>query len=119
MHLDLVVGIEPQRVVEQDLGGPYMHLDRRRDMRRPGQRRCARVPAIVVAEVRTGTGFESRSRHQRILTGLARHALAREREIRPWGQQDAAAYARLILEQRQREAAPRRIADERNMSRVE
>src|SRR6185295_4941666 len=79
---------------------------------------CARVPRIVIAEVLAGARFESRSRHQRIVRGLALEAPSGEREIRPRRQQNTAAGPRFLLQQRQRKASSDGIADERYVLRA-
>jgi len=44
VHFDAVVGCEPKRVVEQDLGWSHVNLDRRRNCSRPMKRRLRAGP---------------------------------------------------------------------------
>src|SRR5260370_26110990 len=80
VHVNTVVGTESKRVVKEDLRSPHVDLDGRRSACRAVERGCPRVPRIVITEVLTGARFESRSRHQRIVRGLALEAPSGERE---------------------------------------
>src|SRR5712692_8866658 len=118
VHLDTLMGSEPKRVVEEDLRSPHVHLDGRRLLSRPIERGHVRVPTIAAPEILADARFETRSRQHRIIGGLALDARPSKRKIRPRGQQDTAAGARLFLEQRQREAPARGIAHERHVLRA-
>ena len=118
VHLDTVPRSEPQGVVEENLRGPDMDLDGRRSAWPAVERGRAWISAIVVAEVLASARIESRARQLRVVGGPVLDAAAGEREIRPWREQNAAASARFLLEERQSETAAGRVADDRDVSRV-